>query len=745
MTGDAFTLKNKPIVVFVGTYPPRECGIATFNQDLLHSSRQFLGANISCKVAALNHSPLDTYNYPPEVAWEINQNNKKEYADFAVNLNENDRVAGVIVQHEYGIYGGEEGENILAFIEKCKKPILATLHTVLPNPSPKMKDVTGKIIRRANIIVVLTQNSRKILEDVYPFSVGKVYVIPHGIHHTLFSSTEVAKKKLKLTNKTILSTFGLLSRGKGIEFVLKALPEVIKKYPSVFYLILGQTHPSVRRKEGEKYRLELSRLVTKLHLKAHVKFYDQYLDLDDLMEFLKATDIYVSTSINPNQAVSGTLSYALGAGRAVISTEFAQAKEIITPETGRLVPIEDTLAITAALIDLLSDENALKVMHQRAYDVTRPMLWENVAKEYSNLLAQVVLPPINLRHLKKMTDDFGLFQFAQLSTPHREFGYTIDDNARALIVCSQLIKQDNKQKSIDVLTTTYLNFIEACQQPNGNFQNYLSHGARQPTPQNTKEDLSDAYARTMWALGEVLQNKKLATNLRKKAQRIFLRALPFATTIPHLRSKAFMIKAAVAALDSLPEQEATLLELIESFANSLATALTTNSDDKWHWFENHLGYNNALLAESLLIAGSCLKNESYSNLGKSSLQFLIDETFSTNMYLPIGHSHWYHRNGERSYFDQQPEDPASMILALTTAYKTTGLVSYKNLANKCFSWFLGNNSLHESLYDYESGGCYDGLHPDRVNLNQGAESLISYLLSRLAITEIENYENPTVS
>lgn len=729
-------LKNKPVVVFVGTYPPRECGIATFNQDLLRSSRRFLGENITCKVAAVNLSHLDNYVYPAEVAWQINQNNTKDYSELAKKINATPLVAGIILQHEYGIYGDEEGKSVLSFIENCKKPLLVTLHTVLPNPTPKMKAITSRIIKRANIIVVLTQNSRKILTQVYPFSEGKVYVVPHGIHSTEFTTTEGAKKKLKLKNSTILSTFGLLSRGKGIEFVIRALPQVIKKYPSILYLILGETHPAVRRHEGEQYRLELADLVKKLALTKHVKFYDQYLNLTDLIEFLKATDIYISSSINPNQAVSGTLSYALGTGRAVISTEFAQAKEIITPDTGRLVPIKNSSAISTALLDLLSNKNRLTQMNQAAYDSTRPMLWSNVAEEYVNLLAQVVVPPLNLRHLKNMTDDFGLFQFAHYTAPNKTFGYTLDDNARALIVCSQLAGLQHTPKGTMKLLSTYLNFIKACQQQNGTFTNYLDFDNRKPSDQNQLEDISDATARAVWALSTIMKNQLLTKKIRSQAQQIFSRALPHLKNFPHLRSQALVIKALVNVQLALPAFGVELEPVIEQLAASLAQAYKKNSSESWQWFEGHLGYNNALLPESLLLAGTTLHHQEYIQLATSALQFLINETFSTNMYLPIGHSAWYKQNETRSYFDQQPEEPAAMILALTTAYQITGHEQYKNLASKCFSWFLGNNSLHQSLYDYESGGCYDGLHPDRVNLNQGAESLVSYLLSRLAMTEL---------
>lgn len=699
-----------------------------------------MGPNITCKVAAINLTPLDNYVYPPEVSWQISQDNKNEYADLAKKLNEDNLVSGIILQHEYGICGGEEGENILSFVENCHKPILATLHTVLPDPSPKMKDITGRIIKQANIIVVLTNNSRKILEEIYPFSIGKVYVIPHGIHQTEFTQSITSKKKFKISNSTVLSTFGLLSRGKGIEYVIHALPEVIKKYPNILYLVIGGTHPSVRREEGESYRLELTKLVTELGLTDNVRFYDQFLELDDLLEFLKATDIYISTSINPNQAVSGTLSYALGTGRAVISTQFPQAKEIITSQIGRLVPIKDPASITAALLDLLSDSDRLLQMNQNAYDLTRSMLWSNVSKQYSELLTQAVLPPLNLNHLKRMTDNFGLFQFSILTNPDKSSGYTLDDNARALVVCSQILSQQPETKNIDHLIDIYLNYIQRCQKVDGYFVNYLDTN-KEPTDQNNREDLSDANARAIWGLGEIINNHKLPQKTIAKALSIFTKTVPNLKTFTHLRSRAFIIKSLITLVDHLPQYRIEFTSNINELAGFLATALKTNSNGSWQWFESHLGYNNALLSESLLLAGVFLNNPEYISMAESSLQFLIDETFATNMYSPIGHSEWYKKNEKRSYFDQQPEDPSSMILALVTFYQITKEERYKNLAIKCFSWFFGNNSLGKLMYDYQSGGCYDGLHPDRVNLNQGAESLVSYLLSRLAVNRLVNHEN----
>ncbi len=721
----------------MGTYPPRECGIATFNQDLLTSSQKYLGRSVSCKVAAMNFTALDTYVYPSEVAWKIDQSNKDAYLDLAIEYNNNPLVTGIIIQHEYGIYGGPEGENILLFMETCKKPIVVTLHTVLPEPSPRMKKVTTRIIKRANIIVVLTENSKRILERLYPQSINKVHVIPHGIHPTKFTNTAGAKRKLKLQKRTILTTFGLLSRGKGIEYVIKALPKIIKHHPSLLYLILGETHPVVRRNEGESYRNELSRLVTKLHLDSFVKFYDQYLSLPDLMEFLKATDVYISTSINPNQAVSGTLSYALGSGRAVVSTEFAQSKEIITNETGRLVPILKPEAFSEALIELLDSKESLMTMHKAAFEKTRPMLWSNVALKYSKLLKQYVLPTVNLNHLAKMTDKYGLFQFAKLELPDKKFGYTLDDNARALVILSRLESSPYNNK----LASIYLHFIEKCQKKNGTFINYVDHLYKAATTQNFNEDLEDSTARAMWALSEVLNSKNMPMNLKRIAKSLFTQALPHAKQFLHIRSSALIIKSFVNMISAYPEYSKELMVSIRKNANFLVTEFDNNSDKSWHWFDSYLGYNNAIMPEALFIAGQATGNKYFLNKGEKALKFLIEKTFTLNRYAPIGHSEWYQAGGKRSYFDQQPEDPASMILALVTAYDITGNKKYKILIEICFSWFLGNNSLQLPLYNFKNGGCYDGLHPDRVNLNQGAESQVSYLLSRIFISELHSNEN----
>lgn len=725
----------KPTIVFLSTYPPRECGIATFTQDLFRSSQKITKSGLKYKVAAFNLSPLDTYTYPREVKWEIDQNNKNDYITLARTMNEDKSIVGIILQHEYGIFGGPEGEKILYFMRTCKKPILVTLHTTLPIPPPKMKEVTTEIVKLASNIVVLTKRSKEIIVDVYPKSRGKIYVIPHGIHPIPFALQDESKDKLDLSDHIVLSTFGLLSRGKGIEYAIKALPPVIKKYPSLLYLILGETHPVIRRNEGEKYRLELARLITKMKLKKHVRFYDQYLSLPDLLEFLQATDIYISTSINPNQAVSGTLSYALGTGRAVISTEFAQAKEIVIPKIGKVVPIKNSETMTSAIMDLLSDTHRLHEMDRNAYKMTRPMQWNNVALEYTHLLIRTIVPPLNLRHLRTMTDEMGLFQFASHALPNKDLGYTLDDNARALIVCSWLIEHKVKNK-VKSLIATYLAFMKKCQKEDGSFMNYIGYEDKTPTYQNKQEDLEETQSRAMWALSEIMDNRMLPPRQKNVAKKIFLKGLTNALYLSHPRAQAHAIKSFTLVLKHLPNHTSVLNKCIKKYADSLIHSLDEHSIKDWTWFESSLKYNNALLSESLLIAGESMKNTKYATKGIQTLQFLIKKTFTPDMYIPIGHSNWYKNKEKRSQYDQQPEDPASMILALVRAYEYTQNTLYKNLAKNCFSWFLGNNSIGESLYVEETGGCYDGLHPDRVNLNQGAESLVSYLMASTVISHL---------
>ncbi|HWA51839.1 MAG TPA: glycosyltransferase [Patescibacteria group bacterium] len=725
-------MTKKPTLVFLSTYPPRKCGIATFTQDLVHSIEKLTGPTVECKIAALNLSESDAYEYPKEVYWQLIQTQKEDFSEFAETINNDDSVSAVVIQHEYGIYGGEFGDNLLAFTSKCKKPISITFHTVIPDPPYKMQNVTSELIDHATRIVVLTETSRQIIESIYQNAIGKVVIIPHGIHPVSFSAPGHFKNKLMYTNKTLLTTFGLLSRSKGIEYVIKAMPKVVKQFPDVVYLILGETHPVVRLQEGESYRNELYELVDKLHLKKHVKFYDKYFSVDDLLTFLKATDIYISTSLAPNQAVSGTFSYALGTGRAVVSTDFAQAKEYLHKDLGEIVPMKNPQAYADAIIKLLSQKKKLYTIHRRAYNATRNMVWSNVALEYLKNLDVSIIPEINLKHLIDMTDDFGMFQFAKGKEADSEFGYTLDDNARAAVACSLLIKKGQKRIVTKELAK-YIKFIEHCIEGD-KLLNYIDYPEHMATEQNNLEDLQDTYARTLWALSEVITNEKIPANIRRDANKIWKKISLKAIDVTHLRSRAFTIKALCNIVNGNKNHPFT--EIIKKHAEHMVNAFYDKTSEHWHWFEHELTYSNAIIPESLLLAGCLLDNREFLEVGEKALGFLIKHTFINDLYFPIGQNGWFKKRKARAHFDQQPEDPASMVLALTTAWRCLKDPKYSHLAFQCFSWFLGNNMLGYSMYDYTDGSSFDAITPSGVNHNQGAESLLSYLLARLKIEEI---------
>jgi glycosyltransferase involved in cell wall biosynthesis len=725
-------------IVFIGTYPPRECGIGTFTTDLLHAFKTITGVSVDYKVAAMNASVEDAYEYPPEVFWQIEQDNKDHYLNLANEINIDTKIKAVVIQHEYGIYGTGSGENLLHFTSSCKKTMTICLHTVLEEMPQEMRVVTQKLLDSVTNVVVLTNTSKEILSRHFPQYQSKITVIEHGIHPTIFTLPDKNKDKHRLKGKTVLTTFGLLSRGKGIEYVIQALPQVVKKHPNLMYLILGQTHPVERRKEGEKYRLELIKLIHDLGLSNHVKFYDKFLDLKDILSYLSATDIYISTSLNPNQAVSGTLSYALGSGRAVVTTDFKQAKEIVDDSVGKIVPCKNSQSYALAILDLLSDEKRLLQKHKNAFEKTRSMLYTNVADNYLTLLGKYanfsknpVLPSFTLEHLRKMTDDFGLLQFAKYSFPNPDYGYTLDDNARALIVCKYALNQNLSDKVAKKLANKYLRFMFHCLQDNGTLVNYLSYLELNPTEQNVSENIQDSFGRAIWALSEIINSNTLPKAFQAKARVLFS---DIATQVKnldklHLRSLAFTIKG-LHTFDQKYKVEIT------EFADKLLSSYMKNSQTSWSWYEDKLLYCNGVLPEALLCAYQATNKKEYLTVGLKSLEFLIEKTFMGEVYVAIGQKGWHNREGLRSQFDQQPEDPTSTIQCLTRAYEITKDEKYKYLAFKCFGWFLGNNLLGFRVYNDLTGGCHDALTQEGINLNQGAESLVSYLLGWLEINKL---------
>lgn len=728
-------------IVFVGTFPPTEEGIATFNEDLVNAVSRMVVGNSEVLVVAVNLKDTSPFYFDTRVRWEIDQEILKTYKTTARSINEDPDVKCVVIQHEYGIYGGIWGSYITEFISSLNKPVITILHTVLdshPYKTIKFDEVTDKIVKWSDGLIVLSKKSKSILLKKYPQAAEKVFYIPHGIHAIKFVQPKEVKADLGLTNKIVLTTFGLLSRDKGIEYVLKALPNVVEKYPNVLYQVLGQTHPMVRKREGEKYRSYLINLVKKLNLRRNVRFVDKYLPLGELLHFLQGTDLYIATSLNKDQAVSGTFSYALGSGRAVVSTDFTQAREVVKRNIGRLVPIKDVEAYSQSINELLSSKKELAVLNRNAYSKTRSMLWSNVARLY--LLAiektlkinNLILPEINLNHLKRMTRNKGLLQFAQYDIPNEEYGVTLDDNARALIVTDWLLDMGFKDKNLQNLQKIYFKLIKKSQNSIGIFTNYFDIKGN-TTPQNEGEMPIEHTGRALWALVETMISSKTPEKIKSKVKKIWQKAI---TNIDdhyeHLRPKAFIVKAlSIAYLNNMGDEN--MKETLSLFSDYLVHCFKSESRINWKWFEDSLTYNNAIIPESLALASKATGEKEYLKIAESAFRFLIKKTFMGDVYIPIGQKGWYKRRKKRSYYDQQPEDCSSMVLGLITMYEITKKEKYLKIAKKAFSWFLGNNLNGIPIVNIKTGGVYDGLKEDGVNKNQGAESLVSYLLARIKI------------
>ncbi|MBU1117930.1 glycosyltransferase [Patescibacteria group bacterium] len=720
-------------VVCLTTYPPRECGIATFSQDFLSSIRKIY-PKARIRIAALNKKGIETPKYPREVCWQLDQDNPKDFLELARELNKEEDTF-VVIQHEYGIYGGENGANLMEFMDNYENNVFTIFHTVLPKPTDSLREITQRIIDKSTMVQVFTNNSKMILDSLYKTEKDQVVFVPHGIHPVVFRRPEVSKPRHNLDERTVLTTFGMLSRSKGIEYFIKALPEIVNRYPEVIYLVIGATHPVVKKEEGESYREELEALVEKLGLKNHVRFVNKYLPTEEILSFLQATDIYISTSTSPDQAVSGTFSYALGTGRAIVSTAFRQAKNIITRKIGRLVPICDSGAYAKAVLELLDKQDLLPRMNQAAYRLSRGMLWSNIGYDYMYFFEKYsktkwsFLPKISLKHLEKMTDKNGLLQFSKFSNPLPESGYTLDDNARAIIACIKIGDREIKRRDeLKKMIQKYLNLTESCRGLNGAYVNYLIGDNLDVSNQNTKEDFQDSLGRLAWCFGELSSCEWIDEEVKSKSRSKMFKLIKEQIKLDHIRAVSFSIMGITAG-----ETNGKEFEVVSKLSKKICDSYDLHSGDDWWWYEAELKYANGIIPLSLLKAGEILKCEKCLETAFKSLEFLRDECFFDVVYVPIGQEHWYKKGGKRSLFDQQPEDPTSSVMAFMEAYRISGDAKWSEVAMRCFSWFLGNNILGKRLYNDVNASCYDGLNPEGVNLNQGAESLVSYLIARTAI------------
>jgi len=729
--------KSRNCVLYMSTFPPRECGIATFTKDLVDSMDKKFNPALKSEVLAINDDGSSIYNYDGKVSFQLDQTDMEGYISIAKEVNDRKDIKLVNIQHEFGIFGGNAGDHLLPFLEKVKKPVVVTFHSVVPNPDEHKKMMVNHIFRKASAVVVMAKESVRILKDDYGVNDSKkIFFVPHGVPEVMFNP-ENSGGNVRLENRIILSTFGLMNRGKGIEYVIESLPQIVKNFPEIIYLVIGETHPQVRKKEGESYRNSLINLVEELGLRDNVRFYNKYLTLAEIIAYLNATDIYISPSLDENQTVSGTLSYALGCGKAIISTSTVYAKEVLAKNRGILVDFRNPETIGNAIFTLLSDKKLKERMEKNAYELGRKMIWPNVAAEYLMLFNNVTklrgdtikkFPAVKLSHLTSLTDNVGVIHHAKHSVPNRKTGYTLDDNARALIAVAKHYNIFKSQKSLG-LVKTYLSFLHYVQKEDGTFHNLLDYERKFPD----EEGSEDSYGRALMASGFVVSSN-VPENIKATAKFIFDNAVRSVHKLRFLRAKAFSIIGLYHYFKKYKNKD--IVEKTIMLADSLANAYRENSANEWKWFEPYLTYSNGKLPESLFFAYSVTKDKKYLEIAEESLDFLSKTLVVNGKLVLIGNKGWYRKEGERAFYDQQPVDAASMVQSFLTAYNLTKKKVYYSNAVLAFNWFLGKNSLNQMIYDETTGGCFDGLSQDAINLNQGAESTISYLLARLSLEEV---------
>lgn len=735
--------KKLPEIVFMTSYPPRECGIATYTQDLKNAIQEKFGTTFSLKVCALETSEAN-YNYPEEVKYTLNTTIETHFYNLLLKINADKNIVMIFLQHEFGLFGGTYGNYLLKFLKHLKRPVTTTFHTVLPRPNDKLKKIVRKIADYSNAIVVMTAISKTILIKDYGIAERKILVISHGTH--LVASFDNLHQKIKnlFRDRIILSTFGLLNEGKSIETALEALPQIIEKFPNVIYLIIGKTHPEVLKRDGEKYRDFLYEKVQQLKLENNVRFINKYLSLEELMNYLQQTKIYLFTSKDPNQAVSGTLAYAMACGCPLIATPIPHAKELLEG-AGFNYDFQNDKQLAEKTIELLNNPELLKEMRLNALHKISPTSWQNAAIAHVELIKnyegkhktilQYEIPKISLDHIKRMTTKDGLIQFSAISTPNLQSGYTLDDNARALIAITKHYQLTNAEEDLELINI-YLNFILFCQQEDGTFLNYVNKQGNF-TSNNGNENLEDANGRAIWALGEFISFKEIMNRTQtKKAKFAIEKALIHIQKFQSPRAIAFAIKGLY--FYNLNKQSPRVNYIITSLADNLVSKYRGVSDKKWKWFEEYLTYANSILPEAMLFAGLSTGSELYKDIAKTTLDFLLAIIFKDEQIKVISNQGWYHKGKSANQYGEQPIDVAYTILALQTFYQVYEEQSYKDKMKIAFDWFLGKNHLHQIVYNPKTGGCYDGLERNHVNLNQGAESTISYLLSRLAMEKVTN-------
>lgn len=731
-------------VVFISSFPPRKCGIATFTSDLARNAAAAANGQFEPLVVAMRAGDC---RYEDPVKFEIRQNVKSDYICAADYINFS-HVDVVSVQHEFGLFGGVAGSYLSLLLNRLKAPIITTLHTVLDEPDPDhhkaLLDVCDASVR------VITMNERGVgmLRDIYGVPARKVKLIAHGIPDLPFVDSNYYKHKFGLENRRTILTFGLLSQNKGIEVMLRAMPAIVEADPSVIYIVLGMTHPNILKHEGESYRFKLQQMVKDLNLQEHVIFHNRFVGDQELHNFLCAADIYVTAYLNPKQLTSGTLSFAVGVGKAVVSTPYWAATELLADGRGRLVGFGDSDQMAHAIIEILKNDSLFYSLRRQAYEYGRSRTWPRTGQKYWRLFAagklpagtatrarlsagetisHIELPEPALDHLIRLTDDTGIYQHAKYTMPNREFGYCTDDNARAVIAMVEYYAQYPDPRALKLLDT-YLSFTMHSQNEDGTIRNFMNFDRKWWE----KEPGHDAFGRVLWAFGTVIAKPptpaylSIAKDCFDKSVEHVQKQLP--------RGMAYSVFGMNDYLKKFPGAS-DIKRQLELAADGLVVQYEENAYPDWRWFEDILTYDNAVLPHALFVAGLTFANRRYIEVAMETCEFLLAHTLKGDHFSFIGSNGWYERGGTRAVFDQQPLEATSTVMMLGAAYDATGDKRFLRLQRKAFDWFFGINDLHYPLYDFRTKGCNDGLMREGVNANQGAESTLSYFLSLLAMLE----------